>query len=583
MLRISPSINPKYTYALSDKDAHIVRSVGKLGIFLSLSQAVGFYLFASQSAPLAILFTPFFLVILIYNFLESFILSNYYSFSIKDHRRLVASFYTKNHTPKVAVMIPAAGEEVEILHNTLNAALRMRYSNFEVFLLDDSKKAQYQSLVTSIGGRYFRRKNVGYHKKAGNLNALIEAIRSENFEYILVLDADFAPRREMLHELVPYTADEVAIVQSPQHFNLSKEILKRSKFEYGAALIQRDFYRITQSARNHLGGAICVGTNALYSVEALRKVGGFEGVGVKAWGHSEDVNTGLKMINTTSPTGKTYRIEYVPIQLAQGACPDTHISFYKQQNRWATGSMQLIFSKKTLFSKRLSFSQKLCYLTNSSYYFYTMALLFSPLQLLALLLNEGSFDWQSTLLFLPSLILSLILTPYMLRRSISIRAGSLVVLSNAYTFVQALFLLIIRRPLGWEATGTTSVSQKNNHFMFFKYFCVTFFICVYLIVFITLILNFKLTLTPSLIISALFLGAFVVHVIYLHYMFMSELGQKRPHRDPHGYGYAILAGLLILSSGTAISLRPDYDLTFSAKTILALEHETSTNKTGDRL
>src|SRR5258708_2487014 len=109
------------------------------------------------------------------------------------------------------------------------------------------------------------------------MNHAIKLIKG--YDYILVLDADFQARSEILRELVPYTGSDVGIVQSPQHFPLDKIAHARSKIEYGAAYIQQDFYRITQVARNRFGAAICVGTSALYSVEALKRVGGYEGVG----------------------------------------------------------------------------------------------------------------------------------------------------------------------------------------------------------------------------------------------------------------------------------------------------------------
>lgn len=566
--RVHDYKDSKYAYALTEGDAHTVRTIGLLGIFFTISLAAGCCLFAFQSWLTAVLFVPFFFIVIVYNLLDAVILAQYPGFSIATHRRTVAHFRSGNVFPKVAVMIPAAGEDVQIVQKTVAGAVAIDYPNFTAFLLDDSKEAIYHDMVAANGATYFRRQRTGYHKKAGNLNALLNKLEGQAYDYVLVLDADFVPDKDILNELVPYASPNVGIVQSPQHFAMTKEVYQRSKFEYGAAMIQRDFYRITQTARNELHGAICVGTNALYSIEALRKVGGYEGVGRKEWGHSEDVNTGLKMINTTNGLGQRYRIQYIPVRLATGICPDDHLSFYKQQNRWATGSMQLIFSRKTLFSPHLTPRQKICYLANSAYYFYTIALLASPLQLLVLLVADHPFDWQSTLLFLPSLLLTTVLAPYMLRRQIRPVASSLVVLSNAYTFAQALYLLAIKRPLGWEATGATGAKKRNVRFTQFKIFSSLFFIGIYVSVFVALIINQSLQLTPSLIICALFLIAFVSHLIYLHYMLASRLTRKQLFTDRHTYMYAAILLIIGFATSASVMAASTYDIKISGNKIL---------------
>ena len=535
-------------------------------------------MFVAQSAALALLFTPFFAIVLLYNLLDAIILTQYPGFSIEAHKKKIAAFERARSFPKVAIMIPAAGEAIEIVQKTLMAATKVAYPNYTTFLLDDSKEAIYRDIVLHSTGSYFRRTNTGYHKKAGNLNALLGKITNEAYDYVLVLDADFVPDENILKELMPYADPDVGIVQSPQHFLINDEVYKRSKFEYGAALIQRDFYRITQRARNRMYGAICVGTNALYNVKALEKVGGYEGVGRAEWGHSEDVNTGLKMINTTNEFGQRYRIEYVPVRLATGICPDDHLSFYQQQNRWATGSMQLMFSKKTLFSSNLTFYQKLCYLTNSTYYFYTIAILFSPLQLLVLLLLNPSFDWQSTLLFLPSLLIGTAIGPIALRRHFRPVASSLVMLSNAYTFAQAFFLLLIKRPLGWEATGSKSAKKRNVHFIHFKIFCSIFFIGTYMSVLVVLLMNLRLEFSPLLIISGLFLIAFISHLIYLHHMLLLAADRSKLHRDAHAYVYAVLCGIVLIVSVASLSVAGKYDVQLSRHTVVTLAPQPITHK-----
>lgn len=568
-LRIHNKRQAKYYYALSSSDARRVKVIGILGLVSLIALAFGFYYFASQSILITVLCAPFFLVITLYHLINYWLMAMYPGFDTKRHRKRISAFMKADKLPRVAVFVPAAGEATDIVSQTIQGAKKINYPTFEVFVLDDSKDGIYKELAARLGARYMRRENVGQHKKAGNMNSAMTKI--SGFSHILVLDADFVPRREILRELMPYATPEVGIVQSPQHFELSDEVYRKSKIEFGAGMIQRNFYRITQVARNRFGGAICVGTNAIYNIAALKQVGGFEGVGRADWGHSEDVHTGLKIINARNKTGKQYRIEYVPIQLATGICPSDHLSFYKQQSRWATGSMQLIMSRLTAFSKTLRVRQRITYISNSLYYFYTMGLLFAPVQLLILLLAPATYDWGYTLLFMPMLFVTYILTPFLLRQHVEPAASSIVVISNAYTFVQALILLIVRRPLGWEATGAQSRAKKRHpQFRMMKIFSSLTFILVYVTTLAVLLLNYRLGFNPSTFIILVFLSSFIGHILYLHHTLAVDITFRRIYTSRHAYGYGLLALVIMFSSTAAFVYGKEYDMKFRPGSGIAL-------------
>jgi len=105
-------------------------------------------------------------------------------------------------------------------------------------------------------------------KKAGNL---AHAYARSCGELILILDADFVPRSDMLTELVPYFDDpKVGIAQSPQFFDLHDEF---NWIQRSSGAVQQVVLPIIQPARDRVDGAICVGTNALYRRAALRAAG----------------------------------------------------------------------------------------------------------------------------------------------------------------------------------------------------------------------------------------------------------------------------------------------------------------------
>jgi cellulose synthase/poly-beta-1,6-N-acetylglucosamine synthase-like glycosyltransferase len=132
---------------------------------------------------------------------------------------------------------------------------------------------------------YLTRPDRGHLKKAGNLRFGSTQSRGD---YIAILDADFVPRPDFLHELVPYFDDPtVGIVQSPQFFDAR---VGMNWLQRAAGSTQVLFYRYIQPARDRHDAAICVGTSAIYRRAALELGGGFAAID-----HSEDMYTGINL------------------------------------------------------------------------------------------------------------------------------------------------------------------------------------------------------------------------------------------------------------------------------------------------
>jgi cellulose synthase/poly-beta-1,6-N-acetylglucosamine synthase-like glycosyltransferase len=510
----------KYSYTVNKRQARLVNIVGAMGILSVLALLYGYYNFLNISPWLkAFLFIPF-LIIASYHLITYFAQLVFPGFDIREHEHYVKQYWASNKEPKVSVVIPACGESVSVVRKTVTGALKIEYKNKRVYVLDDTKNGIYKDLCRQLGCGYVNRTNVGENKKAGNLNYAMRTLPASDF--LLVLDADFVPRSEMLREMVPYALDDISIVQTPQHFSISDATYYKSKVAFGAALMQREFYRITQVARDRFGAAICVGTNALYRRSAIVEVGGYQGVrGYGPWQHSEDVHTGLKTLNFIRPNGRAYRIKYLPIQLAKGTCPEDYYSFYKQQNRWCTGSLQLLFSKKTLFSKVLNPVQKIFYFSNGLYYLYTIFILLAPIQLLVINLVDASYSWGYTMFFIPSLLMTLLVVPYVYRREPEPLAFWIVITATSFTFLQALYLLIRQRPLGWEPTGQKALG-KNRRYTEFKTTVVLYFVMVYVAGLITILLNDGFGVRSTIFLQSLFLFSLLGHTVHLYYLLVAS-------------------------------------------------------------
>ena len=118
----------------------------------------------------------------------------------------------------------------------------------------------------------------------------------------------------------------------PQYFSTTRSM---SWLERCAGATQELFFRHIQPSRDAVGAAICVGTSAVYRRAALDAIGGFPLIG-----HSEDVFTGVLLGR------EGYGVQYVPVVLSRGRCPDEIGAFLAQQYRWCEGSMALIGDRR---------------------------------------------------------------------------------------------------------------------------------------------------------------------------------------------------------------------------------------------
>ena len=209
-------------------------------------------------------------------------------FNFKEHRRLVDSWDPEDY-PSVDVFLPVCGEPVDVLRNTWHyVSLMSEYYKGTVtaYVLDDSASPQLKAMARDFGFAYATRPKRGWFKKSGNLLWGFEVSRGD---YILLLDADFAPRYDLLNETLPHMEayPDTGIVQTPQFFRVEDN---QTWVERGAGAVQELFYRSIQTARAEKGGAICVGSCAIYRRAALA-----DNAGMTLAEHSEDVRTGFDL------------------------------------------------------------------------------------------------------------------------------------------------------------------------------------------------------------------------------------------------------------------------------------------------
>jgi len=360
--------------------------------------------------------------------------------SLTDHLAKVELWAPERH-PSVDVFLPTAGEGLDLLENTYRYVRTIAYpGRVMVHVLDDMDRPEVEALAGAYGFGYFARPTHEL-KKAGNLRYAFDRTDGDQ---ILILDADFVPRSDILTDLVPYMDDPaVGIVQSPQYFPTPKTM---GWIERCAGATQEMFYRFIQPSRDAVGGAICVGTSALYRRSALEAMGGFPKIG-----HSEDVFTGFELLKIG------YQTLYVPINSTQGICPDDIDPFISQQYRWCEGSMELLRGEDFHRHPTITARQRLSFWSGFFYYFSTaMNVFFAPIPALIMIwLFPERVRAVNLLPLLGVVLLWLVVYPLVMRsrwRLDVIRVQTI----YGFTHAMAIFDVFFGKPVDWVPSHGTN-------------------------------------------------------------------------------------------------------------------------------
>ena len=370
-------------------------------------------------------------------------------FDLAAHRRLVAAWRPAAY-PSLDIFLPICGEPLDILRNTwehVGELIRAYPGPATCYVLDDGDSADARDLAGSFGFTHLVRPNRGWMKKAGNLRYGFGQSRGE---FILILDADFAPRADLPLEMLPYLATDgsLGIVQSPQFFCTAGPM---SWMERGAGAVQELFYRLVQVSRDRHDGAICVGSCAIYRREALSANGGTTLIE-----HSEDVHTGFDLRRAG------WGLRYVPIPLATGLCPSDPDSFLTQQYRWCAGSMSLLGSRK-FWATRMRWRTRFCYVSGFCYYVHTAVFTFATpiIPLIMLVFLPGSVRLINYLFIAPSIVYNLAVFPAWHHNRFG-PSALMAKLLYGWAHVFALWDILRGKRMGWQPTGGSARKSKTR-------------------------------------------------------------------------------------------------------------------------
>lgn len=264
------------------------------------------------------------------------------------------------HAP-VDVFIATVNEDISIQERTIVGAQAIGHNDLRIWVLDDGARPAVRELADELGVLHVQRVK-GKHAKAGNINNGLQHALSTGRrpEFILLLDADFVPFRNILLRTLGFFEDpSVGIVQTPQHFFNGDPVQTNLLSSAVWPDEQRFFFNGLMPCKDAWGVAFCCGTSAVVRVSALQACGGMATETV-----TEDALTSFKMEE------KGYRTVYLNERLSMGLAPESLSQFIAQRSRWCLGSMQQMFTRWSfLGAARIRLISRIAFFDSVLYWF----------------------------------------------------------------------------------------------------------------------------------------------------------------------------------------------------------------------
>jgi cellulose synthase/poly-beta-1,6-N-acetylglucosamine synthase-like glycosyltransferase len=229
--------------------------------------------------------------------------------------------------PFVSILLPLYNEK-NVVNRLLTACSSLDYSNYEVIVIDDSndettdKLREWQKKGHSNLKVIHRDNRIGW--KAGALNEGLANLNAKS-EFVLVFDADFVPRKDIITRFVQHFRRDlkVEVVQGYQKHDLNAD---ENWITKGVRIFHSTAYKIDLEARGKLEMMVPVMGSVFMIKTSLAKEFRFE--------HdiTEDYNLSVRLYL------HGHRVFYDSSLAVSGECPSTLKRVFKQIGRWAEGT-----------------------------------------------------------------------------------------------------------------------------------------------------------------------------------------------------------------------------------------------------
>lgn len=334
---------------------------------------------------LALLYLIPLLIILLYSFMQGYLLFQYLS-----HKKKNSFVHEMKEWPKVTVQAPVYNESAVIkrLIETL-AMLDYPKEKLQILILDDSTDetteiaekiiqqiVEKQNIDISIVRRIDR---TGY--KAG---ALKDAMPQVKGEFTAIFDADFVPNPDFLKKTIPqFVNEQVGVVQT-RWGHLNKEKMMLTELQ---AFGLNGHFAIEQTGRNSSGHFINFnGTGGVWRKACIEDAGGWSADTL-----TEDLDLSYRA------QMKGWEFIYLEEVESPAELPETITALKNQQHRWMKGGAECFLknSKPLLMDKSISVKNKIngiFHLFNSSVFVFIFLVAVLTVPIVIIRSSDNAFN-----------------------------------------------------------------------------------------------------------------------------------------------------------------------------------------------
>ncbi len=240
--------------------------------------------------------------------------------------------------PTVTVQLPLFNE-MYVATRLLDAVAKIDWprDRFEIQVLDDSTDETQEICRAKVAE--LRAEGVDIHyihrtdRTGFKAGALEHGLQTAKGQFVLVYDADFLPQPDILHETVPFFADDKVGMVQVRWGHVNRDFSRLTQIQ---ALMLDGHFVIEHTARHRSGRFFNFnGTAGIWRRAAIADAGG--------WSHdtlTEDMDLSYRA------QLRGWQFVYLPDVVSDAELPVEMNSFKSQQFRWAKGSIQV--AKKLL-------------------------------------------------------------------------------------------------------------------------------------------------------------------------------------------------------------------------------------------
>ncbi|PNS20979.1 INO80 complex subunit 2 [Sphaceloma murrayae] len=262
--------------------------------------------------------------------------------------------------PGVDLVIASCGEDVDVILDTVRAALDLDYpaDRFRVTVTDDGDSQELKKAIEGLQhdklgpGLYYtaRIKTSVNRNKASNLNHAMEVTANfpgEYFPFFANLDADMIPERSFLRSsMAHFLLDQNLALTNPPPSCYNQPVNDPLQQTLNVT------FKWAELIKDLAGCAWCTGSGFVVKKEAVTRVGGFPSKTL-----SEDVHLSSLVLR------EGWNVAYLAEALQYGLVPETFTGHLKQYTRWSVGTIQAGLAMKMYIDSQsalhMSFLQRL--------------------------------------------------------------------------------------------------------------------------------------------------------------------------------------------------------------------------------